>query len=352
MLPSVPDYFFHVKFVPAAFLTPDYPGPTTIGAVPAIEILEARARVGGADSKMLYELLFAFYFKRSRLHRAAVVMYEHANLLLQKLQDRETLKQRCYALSVTVETLRVLDESSQYILAPSFQILILSNARLELLDASVFDGNCASNPPPTLLTDVYKQLVEKKLYNIAWTFSSTFDISPYLIIKSITAECIKLTANQSEDTQWVSTCRKIIIKHLSDKNAHWLILRSFVEKGLNERTYDVNILRSAAEVFLQYDWPIPIWLLTIYEEKRIDDFLHLLISYGNFEMAIILSIKLVKAMTSAITSAHSQTMLPYNAIEWLFELTEKNGNSALDESLKVLFKSLQAYFRRLETFAR
>lgn len=48
-------------------------------------------------------------------------------------------------------------------------------------------------------------------------------------------------------------------------------------------------------------------------------------------MAIILSIKLVKAMTSAITSAHSQTMLPYNAIEWLFELTEKNGNSALDE---------------------
>lgn len=36
-------------------------------------------------------------------------------------------------------------------------------------------------------------------------------------------------------------------------------------------------------------------------------------------------------MTSAITSAHSQTMLPYNAIEWLFELTEKNGNSALDE---------------------
>lgn len=50
-------------------------------------------------------------------------MYEHANLLLQKLQDRETLKQRCYALSVTVETLRVLDESSQYILAPSFQVI-------------------------------------------------------------------------------------------------------------------------------------------------------------------------------------------------------------------------------------
>uniref|UniRef100_F1KRP3 Nuclear pore complex protein Nup160 n=1 Tax=Ascaris suum TaxID=6253 RepID=F1KRP3_ASCSU len=376
-----------------------------------IDILEGRARAADvAEDGSLYDLLFGFHFKRRNFAKAALAMLEYANRLHKELQNRDILLRRCRCLSVVCQTLALLPEQSRYLAvvatkdnahgtdsndieqedydeevssgsghlpaepangankpaASSKSLVLLSleditkeaalcDARYAVLEASLSADSppTVSCIPPSKPEEVFKKLVEKKLFDHAWLMSSIFSIPPYTIIEAVTYECIKVDASSDDvEPHWIAINRRYVDEVGSGKDRHWSIMRSYVEMGRRLYPNDSRILRSASMTFMQYEWPLPCWLSALHQERDVGDFVNILLSFGHLESALDALTKAVESASECLVSEHARSILPYTQIDMFFHLVAKSEDPYLKEISKQLATKLRIYMERVETFSR
>lgn len=367
----------------------------------AVEILETRARSSESEVEAyLFELLFAFHFRRHSFRRAARVMYEYASRLQGQLQVREVMRRKCYALCTACGALSLLTPESQFITVhqsqetvkdvdessvdymtdenvssgsgqlpsssvqcvPGFRhplvvrtlddikkLAVLSDSRYALLD----DSTDKPTAPAIEIVDVLDQLIERRFFDRAWLLASTFDVAPYHIIAAVTRECIQHDSHPEKvEPIWIASNQKYQDKNIGGKDGCWLLLRAYIETARRSWPSDSRIIHAATEELLQHEWSIPYWLAALHEESDLGDYLNLLLTYGRLSDAFASLEKNVEAITNTVISNRAQTILPYTAIDHLFHLTEKSGDDSLKEPAKRLMEKLRVYFDRLESFSR
>uniref|UniRef100_A0A0M3I3Q3 Nuclear pore complex protein n=1 Tax=Ascaris lumbricoides TaxID=6252 RepID=A0A0M3I3Q3_ASCLU len=337
-------------------------------------------------------------------------MLEYANRLHKELQNRDILLRRCRCLSVVCQTLALLPEQSRYLAvvatkdnahgtgsndieqedydeevssgsghlpaepangankpaASSKSLVLLSleditkeaalcDARYAVLEASLSADSppTVSCIPPSKPEEVFKKLVEKKLFDHAWLMSSIFSIPPYTIIEAVTYECIKVDASSDDvEPHWIAINRRYVDEVGSGKDRHWSIMRSYVEMGRRLYPNDSRILRSASMTFMQYEWPLPCWLSALHQERDVGDFVNILLSFGHLESALDALTKAVESASECLVSEHARSILPYTQIDMFFHLVAKSEDPYLKEISKQLATKLRIYMERVETFSR
>ncbi|VDD86622.1 unnamed protein product [Enterobius vermicularis] len=289
-----------------------------------VEILEARARSVGVDA-------------------AASVSSSEA----EDKEAHETALQEKNLKGKSVTSVNLLSESD---IVKEF---VVEDARLALFDEhSKVSGGLETYSPPTNVSDILNELIEKRLFQRAWFLIRAFEMPPYDVIKALVKECINHYASGvTKDPAWASYITKEI-PSASEKDSCAAILRGYIEMAIRTFPNDSRVLRSACDIFLQHKWPLPCWLSSYYEEHFLADFLNLLLLYGRLEEACASVIKAVDLAAREVIVKGAQVLLPYTAIDQLYYLVSTCDNTAIKKDIGRLEARLQFYFNQLDSFSR